>query len=87
MDAFHKVTICIEHSKLGFRIPQMAWRVAEEARYRSRSGECPFSVPCGGSLDGCILTFRAVNGSTASRPVVKQYDNADPNMMRHELAA
>ena len=38
-------------------------------------------------MDRCMLTFRAVHGSTASRPVVKQYDNADPNMMRHELAA
>jgi hypothetical protein len=33
-----------------------------------------------------MLTFRAVDGSTASRPVAKQYDNADPNMMRHQLA-
>jgi hypothetical protein len=45
-------------------------------------GKCPFP----GSMDRCMLTFRAVDGSTASRPVAKQYDNADPNMMRHQLA-
>jgi hypothetical protein len=38
-----KVNACTEHSKVGFRIPQMAWRVAEEAKHRSGVGQMPFS--------------------------------------------
>jgi hypothetical protein len=64
------VAICgIEHSELGFRIPQMAWRVAEEGTNQDRA--MAFSVLCPlnngqvhAHIQGCTQQHR-------SRPVVK----------------